>query len=108
MFLMPIQLKSPARLIAILLTIALWSAALYVAHLSGRAISAAGTTIESQDLQALSGMLGFPAVAMYVALLVAEQSGGIVVRLAKFGTTFAAVFALYVGASFALRLASSP
>lgn len=102
-------LKSPTRLVIAILTFALWLAALYLAHLSGRAMDdTVGTTIESQDLQALSGVFGFLAAPMSVALLVAEQSGGTVVRFVKVGVTFFAVLSVYVIASFVLKTVSSP
>lgn len=87
----------------------LWAASVYFSYVSGKAQSAAvGTTIESQDYQALSSLIGLPAVAALGLLLMSRQTGGTALRAVKGAATFAAAFVLQVMVSFVTQQIASP
>jgi hypothetical protein len=81
----------------------------YLAHLSGRAMSAAvGDTNESLDLETLSAVAGLPAMVFGVSLLAAEQTGGVVLRVTKMIATSAVWIFLQVSASVLIQWLSAP
>ena len=95
--------------LVVFIAAALWAASMYLAHLSGRAMnSVVGSTVESQDLEALSASVGLLAVSMSTAILAALQTGSILVRLVKLVFTFSVGFAFQTIASFVLQQLSSP
>lgn len=103
------RLHNPARMFSVLMTAALWGTSLYLAHLSGRAMNdSVGRTIESQDLDALSGVIGLPALLMLGLLVGQYQSGGLLIRFIKAGFTVAVAFVFWVIACYALQSLASP
>lgn len=90
-------------------TLALLAASFYLAHLSGRAMSAAaGDTLGSLDLSTLSALAGMPAMVLGVSLIVAEQTGGVLLRSAKLVATSACWFFLQISACVLIESLSAP
>lgn len=85
------------------------TASFYLAHLSGRAMSAAvGDTFESLDLETWSALAGMPALVLGVSLIVAGQTGDVPLRAAKLLATSACWFFLQVCACFLIQSLSAP
>lgn len=90
-------------------TLALLATSYYLAHLSGRAMSAAvGDTFESLDLGYLSALAGMPAMILGVSLISAKQTGSILLRITKLAATFACGFFLQVCACLLIQSLSAP
>jgi hypothetical protein len=89
-------------------TLVLLAASYYLAHLSGRAMSAeAGDTFESLDLGYLSALAGMPAMILGVSLIAAKQTGGVLLRITKLAATFAYCFFLQIFTCFLIQSLSA-
>lgn len=90
-------------------TLVLVAISFYLAHLSGRAMNdAVGNTFESLDLSAFSALVGMAAMVLGVSLIVAEQTGGVLLRTIKLVATIAGWLFLQVSACVLIQTLSAP
>jgi hypothetical protein len=89
-------------------TLALLATSYYLAHLSGRAMSAAaGDTFESLNLGYLSALAGMPAMILGVSLIAAKQTGGVPLRITKLAATLVYCFSLQIFTCFLIQSLSA-
>lgn len=90
-------------------TLLLLAISFYLAHLSGLAMNdAVGDTFESLDLSALSALVGSSAMVLGVSLIVAEQSGGVLLRTIKLVATISMWMFLQVSVCVLIQTFSAP
>lgn len=101
--------KNKAKTVILISAILLLAASFYLAHLSGRAENTgAGDTEESLHLSALSMLAGMLAMPLGIGLIVAEQTGGIPLRIIKILATTALWFVCQIVALMTIQSLSAP